>query len=242
MKHNIDELMTTAKDLELPLDGPLGYLATYLSGVYHQGTGNLGTALRIFRDNKFDLPPLAQTTLASSAVQQFERDISLLAALNSVWILQAGSQKNTGINTALIARLQPFCEISLNQDIRTAFSLIVATTETNPVSPLYEIKNHLKQALLGSQETSNTLFLGITLNVMCNKFFSNVVGLQAEKSAMAASHQAQRTGNALWKSVAEGMLAEAYEVNGKKEPARAARSRAQQYTKELRMAQTSPKA
>jgi hypothetical protein len=238
VKRNIDELMSTAKELEMPLDGPLGYLATYLSGVYHQGIGDLDTSLQIFQDKRFDLPPHSQPTLTSSSVQQFERDISLLAALNTLWILQDDRRKDTGINTTLIATLQPFCEFHLNQDIRTAFSLIVATAETSPAAPLYEIKNHLKKALLGSQETSNTLFLSITLNVMCNKFFSNVVGEQAEKSAMAASAQAQRTGNALWKSVAEGMLAQSYEVNGKKALARAIRSRAQQYTKELRMAQS----
>jgi hypothetical protein len=50
---------------------------------------------------------------------------------------------------------------------------------------------------------------------MCNRFFANVVGAQAEKSALAASVQAQKSGNVLWRSVADGMLAQCYEVNGK---------------------------
>lgn len=43
----------------------------------------------------------------------------------------------------------------------------------------------------------------------------NVVGAQAEKSAMAASAQAQRSGNMLWMSVADGMLGHCFELNGK---------------------------
>jgi hypothetical protein len=51
---------------------------------------------------------------------------------------------------------------------------------------------------------------------MCSRFFANVVGNQAEKSAKAASFQAKNSGNVLWMSVADGMLAQNYEVQGKK--------------------------
>jgi len=37
----------------------------------------------------------------------------------------------------------------------------------------------------------------------------------SEKSAMAASVQAKKSGNVLWQSVADGMLANCYEVQGK---------------------------
>jgi hypothetical protein len=237
VKNNIDKLKATANELEMPLVGPLGFLVTYLSGVYYQGIGNLDAALKIFQDKKFDLPPESDPPLASRSIEQVERDISLLAALNTLWILQDGRLKDPITNTALIARLERFCEKHLNRDIQTAFNLIVATIETNPTTPLFKIKNYLKAALEGSQATANTQFLCITLNVMCSKFFSNVVGAQAEKSAMAASVQARRSGNALWKSVADQMLAKCYEVNGKKSEAHAAMSQAQRYTQDLRVAQ-----
>lgn len=237
VKKCIDELRSIASELEVPLVGPLGYLCTYLLGVYHQGIGDLDTALEIFQNKMFELPSPTQPALASRSVQQVERDISLLAALNALWILQDHARKDLDRNVALITMLQPFCESHLNQDIQTAFNLIVATVETNPAAPLYEIKSHLKKALSGAQKTANTQFLCITLNVMCSKFFSNVVGDQAEKSALAASVQAKRNGNPLWKSVADGMLAQCYEVNGKKLEAQAANSQAQIFTQELRMAQ-----
>ena len=47
-----------------------------------------------------------------------------------------------------------------------------------------------------------------------------MVGEQALKSALAAARQAQRSGNLLWKSVADGMLAQSYEVQGQREVAK----------------------
>jgi len=85
--------------------------------------------------------------------------------------------------------------------------------------------------LSGARTTANTQFLCITLNVMCNRFFSNVVGAQAEKSAMAASVQAMRSGNILWRSVAEGMLAQCYEVQGKHTEAQATLEQAQSFAR-----------
>jgi hypothetical protein len=49
---------------------------------------------------------------------------------------------------------------------------------------------------------------------MRSRLFENVIGEQALKSAMAAAKQAQRSGNVLWQSVADGMLAQSYEVQG----------------------------
>lgn len=237
VKRKMDKLQSIAKELEVPLDGPLGYLTMYLSGVYHQGIGDLDTALQHFQDERFGLPPQSQPTVTSRSVQQVERDISLLAALNTIWILQDEKRKNPATSSAMITRLRPFCETHMNQDIKTAFNLIVATVETSPETSSIEAKNHLKRALSGAQVTTNTQFLCIALILMCKQFFSNIVGEQAEKSAMAASFQAKRSGNALWRSVAEGLLAQCYEVNGKKLKARDAAFSAQEATRELRMAQ-----
>ena len=102
----------------------------------------------------------------------------------------------------------------------------MATVETHPAAALFQVKNCLRAALNGAQTTANTQFLCITLSVMCNRFFSNVVGAQAEKSAQAASVQAQKSGNILWRSVADGMLAQCYEVNGKTADAKFTRDQA----------------
>lgn len=240
VKNNIDNLKASAQELDLSLEGPLGLLVTYLSGVFYQGVGDLGAALNIFQDKRFELPAQSAPAMASSSLEQVGRDISLLAALNTLWILQDGNKKNLTRNTALIARLEPFCANHLNQEIKTAYNLIVATVETNPATPLFKVKNYLKMALDGAQATANSQFLCITLNVMCSKFFYNVVGIQAEKSASAADHHAKKSGNPLWKSVATQMLSRALEVNGKKAESITAVDQARIYTSELEAAQTVP--
>jgi hypothetical protein len=217
MKAHVDKLRATAKILDVPLAGPLGIFALYLAGVYHQGVGDLDAALHIFQDAKFDLPDLQSSNL--SAANQFMRDVSLLAALNTIWILQHADRQDRHVNTTLITKLEEICESHPNKDIQTAYNLVVATVNVNPPAPLIKIKKYLGNALAGAKATGNTQFICFTLNIMCGKFFANVVGEQAEKSAMAASMQARKSGNVLWMSVAEGMLAQCYDVNGKKEKA-----------------------
>jgi hypothetical protein len=228
VKRYVDELKSTAKTFEIPLAGPLGLLTTYLTGVYHQGIGDFDTALRIYENEKFNLTSPKSSHVSS--VDQVERDVALLAALNSLLILQDARRQDPNNNAALLAKLEPFCSKHPSKDIETAYNLVVATVNTNPPSPMYKIKNYLRAALSGAQATANTQFLCITLNVMCSRFFNNVVGEQAEKSAMAASVQAQKSGNLLWRSVGDGMLAQCYEVQGKKAEAREAWERARLFS------------
>ena len=230
MKRYIVELKDTAQTYEVPLSGPLGSLMMYLNGVYYQGIGKLDKALEIYQDDRLMLLP-AKTSNTSSA-DQVVRDIALLAALNALWINQDQDRRDANRNTALIEKLGPLCRNHPNTDIETAYNLIVATITTNPPTLMFEIKKYLRTALNGAQATGNTQFLCITLNVMCNRFFSGVIGDQAEKSALAASMQAKNSGNALWKSVASGMLAQSYEVQGKKEKAREAEEQAQKFAQQ----------
>ena len=51
------------------------------------------------------------------------------------------------------------------------------------------------------------------------------------KSAKAASNQAKRSGNTLWMSVADGMLAQSYDVQGQSLDARKAWEDATQYAR-----------
>jgi hypothetical protein len=227
-KRYIDDLRTTAETFEISLAGPLWHLMMYLDGVYHQGIGDFDTALQIFGDAKFNITIAKHNTLTSA--DQVERDIALLAALNTLWIVQDKPRLNPDQNMVLMERLEPFCANHPNQDIRTAFNLIMATVETNPPSQLFKVKSYLRLALDCAQATANTQFLAITLSVMCSRFFNNVVGAQAEKSARAASVQATKCGNVLWMSVADGMLARCYEVQGKKEEAKSTLEQARMYS------------
>lgn len=66
----------------------------------------------------------------------------------------------------------------------------------------------------------------MTLNIMSWKFFRGVVGDQAEDSARASQNLAKRSGSNLWISVADRLLADALEVQGKHAEAEAARAEA----------------
>lgn len=229
-KQYLDELRSTVQSFEISLAGPLGHLMMYLDGVYHQGIGDFDTALHIFGHAKFNLSTAKSTTLTSA--DQVERDIALLAALNTLWILQDKPRLDPDRNMVLMERLEPYCANHPNQEIRAAFNLVVATVETNPPSQLFKVKSYLRAALDCAQATANTQFLAITLSVMCSRFFNNVVGAQAEKSARAASVQASKSGNVLWMSVADGMLARCYEVQGKKQEAQSTMEQAGMYSEQ----------
>ncbi|KAN0102977.1 Cohesin loading factor [Hyaloscypha variabilis] len=224
-KRHLDALKTNLRQFEISLTGPLGHLALYFDGVYHQGIGDLDTALKIFGDTKFNLSTTKSTTLTPA--NQLERDLSILAALSTLWMLQAKEPKNLDQNAAMKEALEPICANHANMDIRTAFHLIAATVQTDPPIQLIDIKGRLKVALAYANTTTNVQLLCICLSIMCNRFFRGVVGPQAEKSAKAASVQATRTGNALWMSVTDGMLARCYEVQGKLQDAQATLATAQ---------------
>ena len=230
MKIYLNKVKATSTSRDVPAAAPLENLALYLKGVYHQGIGDLNMALDVFQDAKLNLSYFQKSDLGLAS--SVARDISLLAALNTLWILQHADRQDPNINSALIAKIEGACEHHPNKDIQTAFNLVVATVNVNPPAPLFKIKTYLRAALSGAQTTANTQFLCITLNVMCSKFFANVVGEQAEKSAMAASVQAKKSGNGLWRSVADGMLAQCYDVNGKKEEASKTFEQAQRFANE----------
>lgn len=227
VKLNIDQLRSTARQFDFALPGPLECLALYLTGVYYQGVGDLGTALRIFQDPRFSLIQGKMTPTS-----KIEREFSIIAALNALWILQIPSHQNTANNAATLAMLEPICDKHPNLDIQTAFRLVQATVPINPPNPLFSIKNFLGNALGGAKKTQNNQFICIILNVMCSRFFSNVVGDQAEKSAMAGVYQAQRSGSLLWRSVADGMMAKCYDVQGKKTEAASKMAMAEKFALE----------
>jgi len=212
VKKHVEKLNSALDRLDASLIGPLGSIALYLSGIYHQGTGDLETALEIFEDDKFDLDSFESTT---SSVSQVKRDYAILAALNAIWILQDPHRQDVRRNNALMEKITKPCQHHPNMDIQAAFHLAAATVNRSPPLPSIDVRSHLSQALKATKITLNMQFTCITLSVMCNRFFVSVVGEQAEKSALAASVQATRSGNPLWMSVADGMLAQVFDLNGK---------------------------
>ncbi|RDA83318.1 hypothetical protein CP532_6546 [Ophiocordyceps camponoti-leonardi (nom. inval.)] len=190
-------------------------LSIYLTGVYHQGIGDLQGAMQIFLDGRFALPQKS-----APGVKAGHGEMALLAGLNRLWIMQHPSCRDDRATQELVEQLQPHCTNHWNVEICVAWHNAVAALETDPPQQLNQQKQHLQLAMAGSKSNGNVLGSTVTLCIMRSRFFENVIGEQALKSARAASMQAQRSGNILWQSVADGMLAQSYEVQGQREESR----------------------
>jgi hypothetical protein len=210
----------------MPASSPgsvIGLLGLYLTGAYHQGTGDLETAMSIFQDSRFEIGEMRQR-------QRCPRlEISLLAAMNVLWIMEHPDYRDVAESSRIMERIRPLCQDHPDMQIRTAFNLIFATATLHPKPTLQEVKQSMSTALNLSKVCGNTHTLAIALNIMRCKLFENVVGEQALKSAKAASSQAKKSGNLLWMSVADGMLAHSHDVQGQSEEATAARKTATAY-------------
>lgn len=200
-----------------PEDGRLGLLVLYVTGVYHQGTGDLDSAYRIFSDPRFDISD--PNNLTSGSAPSTPSEVSLLAALNRIWILQEPSRRDVEESTELLDRVEPYCANHPDIDIRTAYNLAAAAIETNPPRSIQTVKRHISTGLKFAQGANNTQLLGVALNLMRSCLFEGVVGDQAVKSAKAGRAQAHKAGNLLWMSVGEGMLAQTEEMQGQHEEA-----------------------
>lgn len=196
--------------------------AIYLSGVYHQGTGDIAVAHNIFRDKCFDISQDA------TGVKAAQHDLALLANLNRLWIMQHPSQRDERETRELIEQLQSLCESHPSEDLRAVWHNVMAAIVTDPPQMLNQQRQHLHRALSGNKGSQNIMGAAITLSIMRNRLFDHVVGEQALKSALAASKQAHRSGNVLMKSVADGMLAQSHDVQGQRDEAQLVLKRATQ--------------
>lgn len=213
-----DQVQKCLTNLESLLDpmsqSTLTIFTSYLTGVLLQGTGDIAGALSIFQQNCFRLPTQASSTSPARC------DLALLAGLSRLWIMQHPSCRRDEETLRLVEELEPLCSNHPNLNLRTAWSLVMASIVTNPPQQLHVRKRHMHGALQGSAATHNLLQSAITLCIMRNQLFEDIVGAQALKSGQAAAKQAQRSGNTLWQSVADGMLAHSYETQGAREEAR----------------------
>ncbi|KAL7625399.1 hypothetical protein AAE478_004618 [Parahypoxylon ruwenzoriense] len=212
-----------------PLEGIVVLYSTYLAGVYHQGTGDLETAGSIYCNRIFCL---GDNDGRNGSRKAAEVDVSLLATFNRLWIMQHPDYRDDQLTLELLGQLRPLCADHPNLEIRTAYNLVLAAAQTNPPIPMTAVKMHISTALNNAQFLGDVQTLSIALNLMRAKLFQSIVGDQALKSAKAASNMAKRSGNTLWMSVADAMLAQSYDVQGQADNARKAWDDATQYARQ----------
>jgi Cohesin loading factor len=230
-----DSAITSLKELEQwndgfspdPAPGMLPILASYLEGVIYQGTGNLTRALSVFQSPQFmvlDDPSFDTESNTNRASHDPKRDVSILASLNSILILRGLPEPDQDFINEMLSRVEPFCLSHSDQNIKAAYYFVKAIYCAS--DPLIKSKQFLQLALKTAKGIANNQLTLITLNFMSWKFFRGVVGEQAEKSSRASLRLAKKGMDGLWTSVAEGMLADSLEVQGKLEEARVMREEA----------------
>jgi hypothetical protein len=235
-------------DLGIRYPPELNCIARYLDGAIHQGTGDLATALSIFQSATFAIPPTTNKTSRND----IKRDTSLLAALNAILIIHLPSHPSHHLLQPLLAKITPFLQnnntttTTSSPLLQSAHSLIVSILtglspnegSSDPFSetstPILRTKQYLGAALATARKIGNAQIISLSLAMMTDKFFRGVVGDQAEKSARASSAMARKSGNTLWTSVCDGMLANSLTIQGKRTEAEKSRDDA------LRMAESLP--
>jgi len=192
----------------------------YITGVIHQSTGNLPDALSVFQSPALALQPNVNIPHR----HQTRHDLSILATLNAILILREPSQPKHSQLDSLLSAVEASCISHPDKNIVSAYYLVRATAHAD--DPIIKTKQYLQHALQAAKVVANNQLTGITLNFMSWKFFRGVVGDQAENSARASQKLAKKSGDNLWISVADGLLADTLEVQGKHAEAVAARKEA----------------
>lgn len=238
----IDEVFALSKGLADALPTDIICTAKYLEGAMYQATGDLNTALRIFQSTTFalrqdNLEPSSARKAGRPSSSKGQQDtsvrrLSLLAAMNTILIIRSPSHPQHDLLQPLLASIEPLITSSPHKSIQASYSLILSTLAESSTTIL-KTKQHLGNALSTAQASGNAQVTALTLILMSDKFFKGVVGDQAMKCAKAASHQARRSGDPLWLSVAQGMEAECLDIMGKTEEARKLGDAARKVTAEL---------
>ncbi|RYP85477.1 hypothetical protein DL770_005035 [Monosporascus sp. CRB-9-2] len=193
------------------LKGILGVYSLYLSGVYHQGTQDFDTAEEIYSHPSLSLEAY---DAGQGSRKQAELEVSLLAAFNRIWIMQHPAHQNNKVTLDLLDQLRLLCPDHPNREIRTIYHLVLAAAKTVPPVPMTTVKTHISTALNSAKALGDIQTSSIALSLMRAKLFQNIVGEQALQCARAASQQARRSGNLIWMSVADNMLAQSLDVQG----------------------------
>ena len=203
------------------------YALLYLRGVTLQGTGNLTAALQVYQSPLFSFAPQQSSSAsASKASNKIEsshfadsdvtRNFSILAAMNSAFIIQAPGHPQQNRLSPLIKSLDTAVQSSGNKYVQAHFSLLISILSGTTLT----FKQYLRSAMEAGKAIGSAQTTALALIYMQEKLFKGVVDEQALKCAKAASHQTRRWGDPMWMHVTAGLEAQAMEINGLEEDAR----------------------
>ena len=197
------------------------YALLYLRGVILQGTGNLKTALQVYQSPLFAFEPQQSSANSASkasnqiissyfADSDISRNFSILAAMNSAFIIQTPGHPQQHRLSSLIESLGPGVQNCGNKYIQAQYSLLVSVLSGTTIT----VKQYLKSAMEAGKIIGSAQTTSLALIYMQEKLFKGVVGEQALKCARAASAQTKRWGESMWMHVAAGLEAQALDING----------------------------
>jgi hypothetical protein len=184
----------------------------YLEASICHGTGDTESALSIYGRPVFALGPRS-----AQALSPFHHNLAILAALNSLLIINDPSHGAHHQTSTILKTIEPIALESPSKDIKAAYYLICAVSadvNAQEHTSMLSTKQNLQQALQAAKHSANNQLCCITLNFMSFKFFRGVVGEQPKKSALSGQQLAKKGQSTLWLSVADGLLAETLETQG----------------------------
>ena len=199
-------------------DGPTLRIRLYLEALCKHGLGELQEALDLYAS-----PLLAFDGYAK--IDNEERDIRLMATLNSILILRTLDADGHVKAENRLSAIEPHCLRHANAAIKAAY-YIIRTTADGSNGAIMKTKQYLQVAIDAAKASSNNQLLSMVMNVMTGTLFTNIVGEQAEKSARAAVSLARKSRHPLWMAVANGMYGDIMERCGKADEALTARTEA----------------
>ncbi|PNS21491.1 hypothetical protein CAC42_1270 [Sphaceloma murrayae] len=195
-----------------------GQSLQYLDAVIKQGTGDLTGALSIYMSADLLLPPSPTSKMSRS-----DLDLRLLATMNRILVLK--SIGDSSESDPLMQQVMKVCEKHHSLAMQAAMSLLKAVSGTD--LPVIELKRFLQSSLSMAQKAQNHQLIAILLNVMNVRFFSGIVGPQAEKSASVAWQLSRKMRSPLWTGVSGQNLANTLVLHGKNDEARKIRGEAE---------------
>ena len=197
--------------------------ALYLEGAIQQGSGDTAAALSTFKSPDFALGEAVKPS--ATAVQ---KDLSILASLNIALIIHMSDHPQHHLLSNLVSSLEPLATHHQSCNIRTAFRFLHAVALNSQAEGAWfnRTKENVHTALNEAKTIGNSQLLCLALNFMAEKFFRGVVGEQALKSARTSVLFARKGRNDLWRSVADGILAESLETQGQEPEAAQVRQEA----------------